>query len=501
MRTPSGQPCRLVAIIAAFNEEDIIGPAVAHLVEQGASIYLLDDGSTDRTVAVAREHAGQGLIAVETLASPAPPDAGTFCLSRILARKAQLARTLDADWFINQDADEFRDSPWPHLTLQEAVALVGRLGWNAIDFEVFTFVPDGQEFRTGEDPRRRFQRYLPAAEFDRLQIRCWKKTARCVDLVSTGGHEAIFDRRRVFPIRFPMRHYPFRSAAHANRKIFRERKPRFDPEERARGWHVQYDQFVESGPVIADPSSARAYDRDAANVALQIRNRVVEAACPSVASHPADGLAGQVKQLEDDIARQSAHATDVTLALEQSQREVEAVRTALVAARHDIARQEARATALTLALEQSQHEVEAARTALVDARHDVARHVAHANDLTEVLGQRERDLEALRAAMVDARDVIARQEAHVAGQALELERQQRDLHALRAARDECEARLAETRHIVDGLSATVDDLHQEVGRVQRDASDLARRLSEVHASRSWRVTAPLRAAWRWLGGK
>jgi hypothetical protein len=47
-------PLRLVAIIAAYNEEDIIGPALAHLIEQGASVYLLDDGSTDRTVAVAQ---------------------------------------------------------------------------------------------------------------------------------------------------------------------------------------------------------------------------------------------------------------------------------------------------------------------------------------------------------------------------------------------------------------------------------------------------------------
>jgi hypothetical protein len=460
-------PLRLVAIIAAYNEEDIIGQAVAHLTGQGASVYLLDDASTDRTVAIARQFAGKGLIAVEPLPRVSAEDGSVrFCWSEILNRKAQLAQELDADWFIHQDADEFRESPWPHLSLVEAVGLVDRLGWNAIDFEVFNFVPGDIDYRPGDDPRVTFRRYCPAAEYDLLQVRCWRKTDERVDLAATGGHEALFPNRRVFPIKFPMRHFPIRSAEHGERKVFRERKPRFDPEERARGWHLQYDQLAENGLVVPDSSSALLYDRDAANVALQIRNRIVEAACPSVASHSADGLAGQVKQLEDDIERQSAHATAGRLAIEECRRDLETVRAALLEAQDDAARHAARAMDLTLALEQCQRDVEAARTALVGARADVARHVAHANDLAEVLVQGERDL-----------------------------------HALRAARDEVETRLAETGHVVDALSVTVRDLRQEVDRVNRGASDLASQLSDLHASRSWRVTAPLRAAWRWLGGK
>ena len=251
--TLMGRP-RLVAIVSAYNEEDIIGPALAHLVAQGASVYLLDDGSTDRTLANAKEAAGSGLIGVETLPPVAREDGtGAYCWSRILDRKAQLAHTLDGEWFIHQDADEFRESPWPHLSLADAVGLVDRLGWNAIDFEVFDFVPAGEDFLPGQDPVSTFRRYHPAAEYDRLQIRCWKKTAAPVDLTTTGGHEARFPGRRVFPVRFPMRHYPIRSAAQGERKVFRDRKPRFDPEERARGWHVQYDRFVEGQPVVCRP--------------------------------------------------------------------------------------------------------------------------------------------------------------------------------------------------------------------------------------------------------
>jgi len=388
-------PIRLVAIVAAYNEEDIIGPALAHLVEQGASVYLLDDGSTDRTVAVAQEAAGKGLIGVESL-PPVGADDGTgrFCWSRILERKAQLAHTLDAGWFIHQDADEFRDSPWPHLSLAGAVRLVDRLGWNAIDFEVFNFVPGGDEHQPGEDPAGTFSHYHPAAEYDRRQVRCWKKANEPVDLSTTGGHEALFPGRRVFPIRFPMRHYPIRSAAHGERKVFLDRKPRFDPGERTRGWHVQYDQFVEGRPVLPDTSSALLYDPEAANVALQVTNRLVEAACPSVRPDGAIGVAGSVQHIEADIARQVKHLNDLTLALEQRQRNID---------------------------------------------------------------------------------------------------------ALRAARDESEAGLKDALDHVAALNATAKALHAEAAQANRNAMDLARHLDDVFASRSWRITRPLRTAWRLLG--
>jgi hypothetical protein len=37
--------------------------------------------------------------------------------------------------------------------------------------------------------------------------------------------------------------------------------------------------------------------------------------------------------------------------------------------------------------------------------------------------------------------------------------------------------------------------------VNRDARDLTSRLDAVFQSRSWRVTKPLRAIWRMLGGE
>ena len=363
----------LVAILAAYNEADIIGAAVSHLVEQGAFLYLLDDGSTDGTVEAARAAAGDRLIGWESLADPAADRQRTFQWSRILDRKSELAASIDADWFIHQDADEFRESPWPHLSLAEAVGLVDRLGWNAIDFEVFTFVPERGGNDSARDPVAGFTRYHPAAAYDRVQVRCWKKGPLAVDLKSTGGHEARFPGRRIFPVRFPMRHYPIRSAEQGERKVFLERKPRFDPDELARGWHVQYEGLEPGRPLLPDDATALPYDADAARVALQVRNRLIEAAFPSVVPAPPVDLATTVRRIEDARARQIEHLRNLTLAVEEGRRDLDVLR----ASRADVQAH----------LEQARERVATLEAALGDVREELAKVNRDARDLTRRLDE------------------------------------------------------------------------------------------------------------------
>ena len=97
----------------------------------------------------------------------------------------------------------------------------------------------GKDWQPGMDISRRLTHVTPLGpRLIRRQIRCWKRTARPVDLASSGGHEAVFEGRRVFPMRFLSRHYPIRGEAHGERKIFEDRRPRFMESELARGWHV-----------------------------------------------------------------------------------------------------------------------------------------------------------------------------------------------------------------------------------------------------------------------
>jgi hypothetical protein len=261
----------VTAIIAAHNEEDVIGAVLADLAAQGIRFYVIDHGSTDATSAEVLRFRRRGLVGTERL------DGDTFSLERIIRRKEMLAGELETDWVINADADEFRESPWPGVDFVEALSVVDRLGYNAVDFAVVNFVPVKDGFRKGDDPREVFRFCEPGAAYDRLQVRCWKKLPVPLDLVSTAGHDARFEGRRVFPVRFLLRHYPIRSQAHGERKVWRERLPRFAPEERARGWHVQYDGMKQGDSFLRSPSSLTAYDPWAARVELALRHRGVEA--------------------------------------------------------------------------------------------------------------------------------------------------------------------------------------------------------------------------------
>src|SRR5260221_6017207 len=204
----------VVAIIAAYNEADIIGHVVSDLINQGVQVYFLDDGSTDRTVAAVEPYVGRGVLAIERFTAPTI-DGGPhgFEWERILLRKAQLARELDADWFIHHDADEFRESPWSGVSLTDAIRRVDALGFNAIDFAGLDFFPVSDGLRDGNDVRETLTSYAEPAPYDRLQIRCWQKT-QGLDLASSGGHEARFPGRHVFPLRFLLRHYPIRGQSH-----------------------------------------------------------------------------------------------------------------------------------------------------------------------------------------------------------------------------------------------------------------------------------------------
>ena len=103
---------RVIAIISAYNEGDIISPVISHLVENGVDVYLIDNHSTDDTVDRARTWLGKGVVAIESFPDDSCPGSEPACAfpwSAILRRKEQLALELQADWFIHHDADEVRE--------------------------------------------------------------------------------------------------------------------------------------------------------------------------------------------------------------------------------------------------------------------------------------------------------------------------------------------------------------------------------------------------------
>jgi Glycosyl transferase family 2 len=266
----------VVAIIAAYNEADIIEQVVIDLLAQGVDVYFLDDGSTDGTTEIVQRYLGRGVLAIEHLNETFRDDPPRgFEWERILVRKAQVAQGVDANWFIHNDADEFRESPWSGVPLAAAIERVDALGFNAIDSMRLDFWPVHDSLRAGDDVREAFTFWAMPAPYDRRQVRCWKKTASVVDLASSGGHEVQFAGRTICPVRFILRHYPIRGQAHGERKI-RERRARFLQRERERGWHVQYDEVREGVSFIRDPSTLTPYDPEGLRIQLSLHHRGIE---------------------------------------------------------------------------------------------------------------------------------------------------------------------------------------------------------------------------------
>ncbi len=227
---------KIVALLQTYNEQRFIGDCLDHLAEQGISAYLVDNESTDDTVAIAESRLGGNLIGIETL-----PRDGTFALRKQLARKEELAGSLDADWFIHLDTDEFRVATEPGRSLAQAIEEIDEGGFNAINFIEFIFMPTIEApDHDHPDFMRTMQFYYPYLPRVPHRLNAWKRQDGPIELAA-AGHLVRFPGLNMAPRSLYSRHYLFLSVAHAARKFGPNR---YDPEEVAGGWHrwrVQVD--------------------------------------------------------------------------------------------------------------------------------------------------------------------------------------------------------------------------------------------------------------------
>ncbi len=251
-----------LAVMTAYNERDIIERSIEHLLVQGLDVHVVENWSTDGTYEIVQRLA-QAYPGVSCERFPeVQPKTSTYEWQALLQRVQQIAASTEHEWVLHNDADEFRQSPWKGVTLRDALSFVGTLGYNAVDFTVLEFraTRDGYDGTVAPD---QFFGDFDFGDFSSylVQVKGWR-TTRPVTLTESGGHEAAFESRRIFPLKFTSRHYPLRSTHQARNKVFRDRLARFSEVERARGWHIQYDGLAADETFIRDAGPLLSYSPD-----------------------------------------------------------------------------------------------------------------------------------------------------------------------------------------------------------------------------------------------
>jgi glycosyltransferase involved in cell wall biosynthesis len=249
---------KIIGLMVVYNEADIVDQSIAHMTKQGIPMVVIDNGSTDGSLAIEQGFLGKGVLEVRVV----PPDP-YYDLKRVLNEAYALALNYSPDWLVRVDADEFIESPYPHLTLAEAIENEARLGYNMIQVNFFDFLLTERDYQGKDrDVRKRFRYYTWLTDF---HYRAWRHYPG-TNLVTYAGHKPAFlpdVKENVSPFKFPLRHYKFRSVEQGMRKVFKERLPRYDPKNVSLGWHVQYSAFKpDPSYFIVDSLKLNRYDED-----------------------------------------------------------------------------------------------------------------------------------------------------------------------------------------------------------------------------------------------
>jgi hypothetical protein len=260
--TPALEPApsgfRVLAVISAYNEADIIEPSVRALWREGAEVHVIDNWSTDGTHERMLELRRQGPLVVTRWPAAGPDD--VYDAFANMREKERVMLASGADWVLQTDVDELREGPWPGVGLRDALHHVEARGANAVDHTCVIFPPVDDSYVPGSDFGAHFRHF----EFGRrrghfFQVKAFKPLDG-LELASTAGHDARFPGRRVFPYKFLLRHYPIRSQEHGRRKVLVDRVPRFSEDDVRRGWHTQYEGVSAETSFLRDPRELEVFD-------------------------------------------------------------------------------------------------------------------------------------------------------------------------------------------------------------------------------------------------
>jgi len=217
----------VVAIVCARNEALHVQRCIRDFCMQGIEVILIDNGSSDETLELARPFLGHGLQSIQQL-----PWDGAFSLSRQLALKASVAAASRAEWIIHADPDEWLVPSPDHQSLLSGIEAAHRTGYNCINFKEFVFLPAGDDFAHPNYAAMMKHYYYFAPSHPRL-MRAWKRGDGLTNQLF-GGHVLAGGDIRLSPNDFFLRHYIILSQEHGRAKYCNRI---FSGDELEKGWH------------------------------------------------------------------------------------------------------------------------------------------------------------------------------------------------------------------------------------------------------------------------
>lgn len=207
---PAAPPAaRKLGVVLSFNDVDIIGDVVGHLLDNDHDVVVWDNGSTDGTVERLQELAPHLL----ELRSVPKEEAGLYEIYGAMSRHLMSGLAQRYDWISWPDSDEILLGDDP---AESYAAFVDRIVASPFDwcqFENWNFWWTDEDDATIDSPVARVRHYALFANCA-PRVRAWR--ASCTN-VRAFNHNPLPGRR--YPVATRLCHYPMRSAEQALEKL------------------------------------------------------------------------------------------------------------------------------------------------------------------------------------------------------------------------------------------------------------------------------------------
>jgi len=205
---------KVIGMLLVHNDEDIISEVIENFLSQGLELVVLDNGSTDKTFQICEKFLGKGVLQLKQFKT------STFIGQHDLLHRMlyHMALTESPDWLLRSDSDEFFESGIHHRNLKDAIEQVDKEGFNLIQFNRFDFFMTDDDNESAKSIKEKLPYYSCHGDY---LYRVWKYFPG-IRMGYAGGHYPIFPESlpyKIYPKKFIMRHYKFRSKEQAEKKM------------------------------------------------------------------------------------------------------------------------------------------------------------------------------------------------------------------------------------------------------------------------------------------